>query len=118
MKDISLIVFDMVILKNFEIFLLECPFFVMLNLILDIEEKASQLHDDVLYVIKLFEVLNKSVTNLQIKEVRRISRLSIGWNYASHRPSKWHTILKDSYPSVYEYDPPPLQYSIICIYDW
>ena len=35
-KDISLIIFDMEILKNFEIFLLECPFFVMLNLILDI----------------------------------------------------------------------------------
>ena len=36
MKNISLIVFDMVILKNFEIFLLECPFFMMLNLILNI----------------------------------------------------------------------------------
>ena len=36
MKNISLIVFDMEILKNFEIFLLECPFFMMLNLILDI----------------------------------------------------------------------------------
>ena len=36
MKDISLIVFDMEILKNFEIFFMEFPFFVMLNLILNI----------------------------------------------------------------------------------